>query len=78
MGIDGSFNMKIGGFKNQGLGRIKIEVLDSKIEVISSENKVTASEDITNKSPLELAQEYPNNTQSRKRQIEELKKILKP
>ena len=47
-------------------GRIKIEVLDSKIEVISSENKVTASEDITNKSPLELAQEYPNNTKPKK------------
>lgn len=64
MGIDGSFDIKLGGYKNDGLGHVKIKIVDSKVNV--------------NKTPLELAQEYPVKTGIRREQIAKLREILKP
>lgn len=64
MGIDRTFDIKLGGYKNDGLGHVKIEIVDSKINV--------------DKTPLELAQEYPDKAGNRKEQIKKLREILKP
>jgi len=64
MGIDESFDIKLGGYKNDGLGHVKIKIVDSEINV--------------DKTPLELAREYPVNTGIRKGQIAKLREILKP
>ena len=66
-GIDNSFNIKVGGFKNDGLGQVKSECLEVKLNGEMIEN------------PKELAQKYLvgygkyfNNS------VSKLKDILKP
>lgn len=71
MGIDESFDIKLGGYKNDGLGHVKIEIVDSEIKIVDSKVNV-------DKTPLELAQEYPVKTGIRREQIAKLREILKP
>lgn len=65
MGIDESFDIKLGGFKNEGLGHVQVRVMDSDINI--------------DKSIEDLCFQYPKrHGKEQISRINKLRKILKP
>lgn len=65
MGIDESFDIKLGGFKNEGLGHVRVRVENSEFSL--------------NEDAKKLSTEYPMNYgKSQRTRINKLRKILKP